>query len=231
MGIAINGLSIISGCLLGNRLRSRITFNNFLPLGIAIMIMSLMGFLENILNVSNGQINSNSTLIVVFSLIIGTYIGEFLRIDDKLSNFAKCKHNEYNAFIDAALFFGVGGLQLSGSIVLAVNNDSSQLILKSLVDFPFALMFGISYGKITSLSAFPVMTIQIIIALIAYFARDFLTADTLAQLCAMGYIILFFSGFNLVCERKYRINNTDMLPSVIIIIIVGLFLYIWRLIV
>ena len=231
MGIVVNGFSIISGCLLGNKLKNRISFNNFVPLGVAIMLMSLMGFFENVLNVSNNKINANSTIIIVFSLIIGNYIGDFLKIDDRLSNFAKCEQKQYNAFIDAVLFFGVGGLQLSGSIVLAVNNDSSQLILKSLIDFPFALMFGISYGRITSLSAFPIMIIQIIIVVLAHFAKDFLTENILAQLCAIGYIILFFSGFNLICESKYRINNTNMLPSVVIIIIVNLFLRIWGLIV
>lgn len=204
MGILIDALSIIFGGVLGSIFKERVLFKNFLVLGISIMIISMVGFLENIFCVADMGLESANLMIVVFSLIIGSWIGDAIHIDARLSRFANSEKVSYNAFIDATLFFGIGGLQISGPVILAISNDSSQLILKSIIDFPFALIFGASYGRITALSAVPVAFMQIIIAVQAYFAGSFLSDTLIGQICAMGYIVLFFSGFNLICENKYK---------------------------
>ena len=216
MGIILNAASIAGGTLLGNICFKRISGNSFSVFGISIMIISLVGFIENIFNVSEMKLESEMLLAVVFSLIVGSVIGEGVRIEDRLSNLSD------NAFLDATLFFGIGGLQICGPVLLAVEGDNSQLFVKSMVDFPFALMFGATYGKITSLSALPVAAIQMITAVAAYFASSFFDASVIGQLCAVGYIILFFSGFNLLCEKSHKISNVNMLPGILMIILVNI---------
>jgi len=39
------------------------------------------------------------------------------------------------------------------------------------------------------------------------------------QLCAIGYILLFFSGLNLTTDGKSRINNINMLPGMLLVIL------------
>ena len=197
-------------------------------LGISIMIISLTGFLENVFKVSDTQLVSKDLMIVVFSLLIGSWIGDALHTDERLSRLSKGRKYSFNSFLDATFFFGIGGLQISGPIMLALNNDNSQLIIKSMVDFPFALMFGVCYGKVVSLSAIPVMILQIIIALLTYSARQFFSTALISQLCAFGYIVLFFTGFNLMSENKNKINNTNMLYGIIIILSYNLISYLWR---
>ena len=131
-----------------------------------------------------------------------------------------------NAFIDAMIFFGVGGLQISGPIMLATNNDSSQLLIKTAVDFPFAIAFGSAYGKVVSFSAFPVAVMQIGIALIAYFFSGFFSGEITAQLCAMGYVILFFSGYNLMTNGRNKVSNINMLPAIFLVILFNLIMMI-----
>lgn len=63
------------------------------------------------------------------------------------------------------------------------------------------------------------MVVQVLIALIAYFSSNFFSNEMTAQLCAMGYIILFFSGFNLITNGKYRINNINMLPGIFLVVL------------
>ena len=116
-------------------------------------------------------------------------------------------------------FFGVGGLQICGPILLATIGDNSQLILKSIIDFPFALMFGISYGKKVMLSAIPVALVQLIIVWLSILSKTLFDTETVKQLCTMGYIILFFSGFNLICETKYKINNVNMIIGIFLILL------------
>lgn len=217
MGIIADALAIIVGGFFGGRLQKIMGNKNYSVLAIAIMIVSLVGFLENIYNVQGDSIASENLLVVLFSFLIGSKMGEALRIEEKLSNLSKTSNKQFNAFIDTVLFFGVGGLQISGPILLALNRDSSQLFIKTFVDFPFAVAFGATYGKVVSLSALPVAFIQILIACTACLFAPAFSSSMTAQLCAMGYIILFFSGFNLITNGKYRINNINMLPGIFLV--------------
>lgn len=223
MGIFTDALAIILGGLFGGKLQKRSNSNNYHILGIGIMIVSLVGFLENVYNVQGASIVSENLTVVLFAYLIGNKTGEVLQLETRLSNLSNTKDKSFNAFIDAALYFGIGGLQISGPILLAINHDNSQLYLKTFLDIPFAIVFGATYGKVVSLSAVPVAIIQIIIAAIACFFSGFFSGVLIAQLCAMGYIILFFSGFNLMTDGKYRINNINMLPGVFLIILYNVF--------
>lgn len=227
MGILVNACSIAVGALLGNKFNRRIQFKNLNVLGIAIMIISIVGFIENIFDVQEMLLKSNDLLVVVFALMLGTILGDAVQLEAKLSHVSNLSRG-FSEVVDATIFFGVGGMQICGSIVLATVGDNSQLILKSIVDFPFALMFGMSYGRKVCLSAIPVALGQIFIVLLTVLAKDFLVTSMIKQICAMGYIILFFSGFNLICEKKYKINNMNMLIGIFMILLYHVILKLWR---
>ena len=228
MGIIMNVLSIVAGSLFGNIFKERIKFKNFTVFGIAIMIISIVGFFENIFDVNGMILKSNDLLVVVFALIIGTILGDAIQLETKINNISSYLNDSFTAFIDATIFFGVGGVQICGPIMLATVGDNSQLIIKSLIDFPFALMFGISYGKKVLLSSIPVAVVQVIIVLLTILSKTFFDTTVIKQLCAMGYIILFFSGFNLICESKYKINNVNMIIGIFIILLYNVLLKLWR---
>ena len=228
MGIIMNVLSIVTGSLFGNIFKERIKFKNFTVFGIAIMIISIVGFFENIFDVNGMTLKSNDLLVVVFALIIGTILGDAIQLETKINNISCYLNDRCTAFIDATIFFGVGGMQICGPIMLATVGDNSQLIIKSLIDFPFALMFGISYGKKVLLSSIPVAVVQVIIVLLTILSKTFFDTTVIKQLCAMGYIILFFSGFNLICESKYKINNVNMIIGIFIILLYNVLLKLWR---
>ena len=228
MGIIMNFLSITTGSLFGNIFKERIKFKNFTVFGIAIMIISIVGFFENIFDVNGMILKSNDLLVVVFALIIGTILGDAIQLETKINNISSYLNDSFTAFIDATIFFGVGGMQICGPIMLATVGDNSQLIIKSLIDFPFALMFGISYGKKVLLSSIPVAVVQVIIVLLTILSKTFFDTTVIKQLCAMGYIILFFSGFNLICESKYKINNVNMIIGIFIILLYNVLLKLWR---
>ena len=228
MGIIMNVLSIVTGSLFGNIFKERIKFKKFTVFGIAIMIISIVGFFENIFDVNGMALKSNDLLVVVFALIIGTILGDAIQLETKINNISSYLNDSFTAFIDATIFFGVGGMQICGPIMLATVGDNSQLIIKSLIDFPFALMFGISYGKKVLLSSIPVAVVQVIIVLLTILSKTFFDTTVIKQLCAMGYIILFFSGFNLICESKYKINNVNMIIGIFIILLYNVLLKLWR---
>lgn len=225
MGIVTNALVIVLCGLLGSKFQ-KLSFKNYRVLAIGIMLTGLVGFLENVYNVQEGKIASENFIVVLLSFIIGSKIGEVLRIEDRLSNISRSSNKSFNAVIDASLYFGVGGLQISGPMLLALNCDNTQLFFKSLIDIPFALAFGSAFGKVVSLSAVPVAVIQIIIFFVARFFTPFISSEMTAELCAVGYIILFFSGYNLMAEGKNKINNINMLPGILLVILYNIVIHI-----
>lgn len=219
MGFLIDGLSIAIGGILGGFLNKKIAFKNFSAISIAIMLISAVGLLENILSISDGKIVGEHTVIVVIALVVGYTIGELLKIEDRLYALSKAQNIKMNGLCDSVLFFGIGGLQISGPILYALSGSSFQLILKGIIDFPFALMLGATYGKKVAFSAPIVVAVQILIAVSAKLLGNFITDNLLCQLCSLGYLILFFSGFNMICSPKNKIKNINMIPGILLIII------------
>ena len=174
IGILIDALSIITGSFLGGVFKERINFKNFTVLSISIMIISLVGFFENMFDIKGMTLKSNELLIVVFALIISSLIGGAMRLETMLSNISGIFKNN-SVFVDTAIFFGVGGFQICGPLLLAMSGNSEQLILKSAIDFPFAVMFGICYGKKVGLAAVPVAVGQLIVAVLAMMYKNFRT--------------------------------------------------------
>lgn len=222
MGILINALSISGGVLVGSRLKRAVSASTFDILGIGIMLLSIVGFIEAIFEISFGTLKSTGLITAVLSLITGSLLGNLLQLGKRINNI--CTRNQTNgkAIIEASLLFGIGGLQISGPILLALSGDNSQLYLKGLVDFPFALLFGATYGKIAALASLPVALLQLIVFGIALLGASFMNPFMISQICAMGYIILFFTGYNTLSFSSKKIENIDMLPAILVNILLNL---------
>lgn len=220
MGILTNALTISLGGLLGSLFKKFSTENFIKMCGICLIIISSVGFLENVFAVEGITVTSDGLVLIVISLCIGYLIGTLLNLEKKTLKSNPTLNKQKSAFLDATMFFSIGGLQITGSILLAFSGDSSMLYLKSMVDLPFAIMLGSTLGRAVSLSAIPVALFQAIIFLISKLLGDFITPTFLKELCAISYAILFFSGYNLLVEDKNKFSSVNMLPSVLILILI-----------
>lgn len=220
MGILVNGGSIFIGGLLGCVLRRRIKLNHTATLAVCIMLLSSVGVLENVLAVSGEGVKGEYLILLILALLVGSLIGQALRLEERLQS-VSVGHVDapVGALVMSSIFFGVGGLQISGSVLLAMEADSSQLLLKSVLDFPFALSFGAAYGLIVSASCIPVMLMQLAIALLVHLTGAVFDHAAVRQICALGYLILFLFGFNLLAGEKYKIQTTNLLPSILLLLL------------
>ena len=218
MGILADAVAISVGVFIGNAFKNKLKFKINEYFAIAVMIISLLGLVENVFTVSGDRLVGSDIVIVVLSLVAGSAVGDFLRLEERAVNFGKGESRARNGFLDAVFLFAIGGLQIGGPILMVVKGDNSQLYLKAMVDFPFALLMGATYGKVPMLSCIPVAAIQGLVALIAYFCSPYISEGMLMSLCAVGFIILFFTGFNLISGVKNKIENTNMIPGVIFVI-------------
>ena len=228
MGFVIDGCSILIGGLIGALFKKKIDIKNNTSISIAIMLISIVGLLENILTTDDGKVIGEHTVVVTIALVIGCAIGDKLRLEDRIFSLSESNNELRKGLINSIFFFGIGGLQISGPIVYVLNGDSFQLILKGIIDFPFALMLGATYGIIVCLSSFAVVLIQILIAAGAYFLGNFMSENLICQLCSLGYLVLFFSGFNMICNPKYKIKNTNILPGVLLIILYNIIVEVFQ---
>ncbi|MBR7116607.1 MAG: DUF554 family protein [Clostridia bacterium] len=229
MGFIVDGCSIALGGILGGIFGKKIDIRNYSALSIAIMLISAVGLLENILSISDGRIVGEHTVIVSIALVLGCFIGDALKLEDRVYSLSRGRNLSENGLIDSILFFDIGGLQISGPILFALKGDSFQLILKGIIDFPFALILGATYGKKVSLSAIAVVLAQLLIAALAYCFGAFLSDSLLCQLCSLGYLILFFSGFNMICPPDKKIKNINIIPGIFLIIIYNVILEVFAL--
>ena len=210
--------SISVGGMIGGILGKRINVKSFSVLSIGIMLISAVGLLENIICISDGRVVGEHTVLVVLALIFGYAIGDALKLEDRIYSLSKSQKTGKHGFVDSVLFFGIGGLQISGPILYVLGGDGFQLAIKAMVDFPFALILGATYGKRVALSSLPVMIMQLAIAALAYCFGDFMSPDFVSQICSFGYLMLFFSGFNMICSPEHKIKNVNMLPGMLLII-------------
>lgn len=224
MGFIADGMAIFLGGMLGGIFNKRINIKNNFALALAIMLISIVGLLENILSISDGKIVGEHTVVVCIALALGCFIGDTLKLEDRVYSLSRTENQTANGLIDSVLFFGIGGLQISGPILYALNGDSFQLILKGVIDFPFAIMLGAAYGKKVSFSAVAVVLMQLVIAALAYCLGAFFSPDLLCQLCSIGYLILFFSGFNMLCLPGVKVKNINIIPGIFLIIIYNVLL-------
>lgn len=217
MGILFSGSAIVIGGLVGTIFKRYVKTGDLFVLSIVIMLMSVLGVLVNLLKVDGTVLTSMQLPVVLFSLLVGGLLGELLHLEDRMSTISS--DGFWGSVCNGFLFFGVGALQITGPIALVISNDQSQLILKSFIDFPFAITFGAVYGFGVAISGLPVMLSQAAIAAIAYLMRDFFSPELVAQISALGYVILFLMGLNLSGLSNRKVHIFNLLPSIGILIL------------
>lgn len=225
LGTLCNVATIALGGIIGNLFKKKLASMKSLIqiLGISIMFMSAVNVISNTITIDNNTIATKNILLTIFALLIGNLIGEVINLEEKISKVTDKQSK--SGFITATMLFSIGGLQIIGPICSVLNSDNSVLISKALVDFPLAISLGAILGSEVSFSSVPVGIIQIIVACIAYFARNFFTAAAISQLATIGYVILFFVGFNMVFNEVIRVKTNNMIPSIGIILIYNAVLF------
>lgn len=218
LGTAVNCGAILIGGGLGilGKKYLKDTARMMQLLGICVMFLAASGFMADAIVIENGRIIAGDILPVLLCLLVGTGVGQAFRLDKRLS---AGQNQEKGALLAGFLLFGVGGLQLIGPIQSFAAGDNSLLFSKSMIDFVMAVIFGAAMGKGIAFSAVPVGLMQVMIGAVAVLCGQFLDEALLCQLRQIGYIILFFVGFNQLFEGVIKVRTADMLPSVAVIVL------------
>lgn len=220
VGNIVNFAAVICGGIIGVLFKKLIkpSFSESInkALGIAVLVIGLNGVICNMIAESDGKLQSSGELMLVIFLVLGTFLGELLRLDDRLTGFSEKIENKFNVsgflagFVNGTVLFCVGAMAIIGGINDGLG-DSSVLLVKSALDFTAAIIFGATLGWGVIFSSVPVLVYQGSIALLAGLLKNVLVGDLLSQMCMTGYAIIIAIGFNFLLTSK--IKTLNMLPA------------------
>ncbi|MBE6929433.1 MAG: DUF554 domain-containing protein [Ruminococcaceae bacterium] len=226
IGTLVNTAAVAAGGAIGLLLKKGIrdswaaSVNK--ALGISIIVVGLCGVVTNMIAVKEGTaLGSSGELILIISLVVGTLIGEILRLDDRLDGFAKGLEKRFGSgggfaagFVNATLITCVGAMAIVGALQEGLSGNATTLYIKSGLDFVTSMILGATMGAGVIASAAVILVYQGTITLCAGALQGVLQGELLTQICAIGFAIIICIGMNFFV--KDRIKTLNMLPAILV---------------
>jgi hypothetical protein len=227
IGTIVNTLAIIAGSLLGVSLRRGISdaYKETVIAAIGLAVL-LIGF--------KSALQTNDLLLVIISLALGAVIGEMLGIEARLEALGRWIGNRLGrngegvaqGFVTASLVFCVGAMAIVGALESGLTGNHQTLFAKSLLDGVTSIIFASTLGIGVIFSSVSVLIYQGAITLAATYLKPFLTSGVVAQMSAVGGLLIVAIGLNILDIQKLRIGN--MLPGLFIPLIYDMLSVLWR---
>ena len=120
-------------------------------MGIAVLFIGIGGTLSQMLVFKDGHLETTGTMLMIFSLLIGTLIGEIINIEAKLEKLGelarKILHaDEQSKFVDAfvtvTLVICIGAMAIIGALQDGLSGDYSLLLTKAILDGVICMVFA-----------------------------------------------------------------------------------------
>ena len=227
MGTLINAALILLGGVIGLVFKKAVSkemeFSIHKATGVAVLVIGICGALSSMLTAKdNGSISSSGELILVVSLALGTFIGELLKLEERLNKGckwieSKCKMSNFSAgFITSTMIYCIGAMAIVGSINDGLLGDSSTLITKGIIDGITSIVLAASLGYGVLFSAIPILIYQGGMTLLAGLLEDVLAGELLRNICMVGYALVMCIGINFLTNDDKKIKTVNMLPALLI---------------
>ena len=218
LAVLINVATVLIGSTIGLIFGSRIKESYTQGIMTAIALCTFVIGVQSAIQTSN-------ILIVMVCLVIGTVIGVWLKLDDRMNGASdrikerlkgtKLGNGPFaEAFMTTTMLFCVGTMTVIGSIEAGLNHNYDILIAKSIMDLMSSLIFAAALGAGVMLSAVSVLVIQGGIALLASVAAPILTTEVVTEMSAVGGTLFIGMAINLLGISQKHIKIGDMLPGI-----------------
>jgi uncharacterized membrane protein YqgA involved in biofilm formation len=212
-GTFVNTLAIVAGSLVGLALRGGI------PLHYQQTVIQAIGLSVVLIGI-NSALKTGDVLVLIFSLAIGSLLGEWLGIETRLNQLGKWLENKCaqskggiaKGFVTASLIYCVGSMAVVGSMESGLTGNHQTLYAKSVLDGISAIIFSSTLGAGVLFSAISVGVYQGILTLSAVLIKPFLVPLVVDQMSSVGGILIIAIGLNLLEIKKMNVGN--MLPAI-----------------
>lgn len=219
-GTILNAFTVLIGGLLG------LVFGARLPESMRRTVVAGLGLFTVAIGLQMFLSTQNAILVLV-SLLLGGVLGEWWAIEARLEKLGARLQARFAAdaqggsarfvrgFLTASLVFCVGPLTILGSIQDGLTGDYSLLAIKSTLDGFAALVFASTLGVGVLFSILVVLGFQGGISLLASQVQAVFTEPMIAEMTAVGGILLIGIAVSSLLELKpIRVGN--FLPALFI---------------
>lgn len=224
-GTFINVIAILIGggigLFFGARIPERFKSTVIAGMGLFTGAMGLGMFLK-----------SENQLIVLGAMIIGTLLGEWWRLEDRLQSLGQTLERRFSSdtemgagsrfvrgFMVASLLYCIGPLAILGSIQDGLTGDYNLLAVKSTLDGFASIAFASTLGIGVLFSSVIVFAYQGGISLMAGALSAIISDPMMNEMTATGGVILLGLAIsNLLEIKKIRVGN--FLPALAIALLI-----------
>ncbi len=213
IGVIANALAIVVGSIIG------LLFRKGIPERVSNAVMQVMGAYVLALGIM-GIFKSENSLVMLVALAIGTICGEALRIEDGVDKMGASLEKKFSSgggfaqgFITGSLLTCIGAMSIVGSIEAGTVGDPSTLFAKSVIDLVAGVMLTATLGAGIMGASLSILVFEGGIVLLAGVIAPVLTDSMIAEMCAVGSILMMLMGLNLMGITKMKVAN--MVPAVL----------------
>ncbi len=224
IGTIVNVGAVILGSAIGLAFRSRI------PKRLFDIVFQALGLFTICLGLLMA-FKANNMLIMVFSLVTGSLLGEWINIEqgaESLSNKIKNKLGKGNdasfttGMTTAFLLFCMGSMSILGCFEEGMGKGSNLLFTKSVMDGFSAVALTAAFGIGVMFSSIPLLIFQASLTLLAILFGNIIPEVIITELTGIGGILILGLGLTILDIKKIRVLN--MLPALLIEVLLCYFL-------
>lgn len=220
IGPVVNAISVIVGgglgMILGARMPERVRVIVFQGIGMCVLLLGIQGALK-----------TANPIIMIFSIAIGSIIGELLDLETRLAHLGDNLKKRISSsdprftegFLNASVIFCVGAMSILGSFEEGLGNGRSIVYTKSMLDGFTAMAMASALGLGVVFSSLTILIYQALLVLFASLLVSWLTPAVMTELTATGGIIILGIGINML--ELLRIRLANMIPALLVVVILS----------
>lgn len=171
---------------------------------------------------------TQNEVILIISIAVGTLVGELLKIEEGLAKVGLWLESKVGghegsvakAFVSTSLIYCVGAMAIMGAIEDGLTGNPQILFAKSAIDGIMAIVFASTLGIGVLFSTIPVFIYQGLITLFAGYLKTILSEAMIAEMNAVGGLLILAIGINILGLKKIKVGN--MLPAIVFAV-----LFVW----
>ena len=225
-GTIIDCCAIVLGTTIGTIANSKLKKGNLSEK--VMQTLALCAFLVGI----TGCLDVSNPIVAILSLVAGGLIGNAIQLEkwvvwllNKSSTILSktpMSEKSIEGFVSYSLLSIVGSMAIVGAIQNGLSGDITTLLTKSVLDLICAILFGASFGVSILFSVAIVFAYQGFFSCLAVILSPVITATVLGDMSAVGSVLIFCVGLNLLGVCNYKTMN--LVPAIFLPIFIYQFL-------
>lgn len=220
LGTFVNIGAVLVGSTVG------LLFHRRLPEKIVTIVFQAIGLFTLFLGFTMATKTANY-LILIFSLVAGSMIGQWLTLDHALDRFSQrlkdrlgLQNDKFSeGLVTAFLLFCMGSMTILGAFEEGMGNPPNLLYAKSILDGFASIALAAGLGVGVAFSTIPLLLYQGGLTLFAGWLGEFFRDVVLNEMTAVGGLMLIGLGINILEIKSLKVIN--MLPGLVVAVLLA----------